>query len=71
MEYYNEDNLNSLIRWAVYAYGYDFEDCITVDYEEVVERLANTNWETQVYQRRNIFQLIHPSPTENNKFHFF
>lgn len=58
MEYYNEDNLNSLIRWAVYAYGYDFEDCITVDYEEVVERLANTNWETQVYQRLRSYSYL-------------
>lgn len=53
MEYFNEDNLNSLIRWAVYAYGYEFDDCINTNYTQLTERLAVTDWETSAYPRCN------------------
>lgn len=70
MEYFNEDNLNSLIRWAVYAYGYEFDDCLNTNYTQLIGRLADTDWETSAYPRCNIFQLKHSIPTENNSIIF-
>lgn len=55
MEYYNEDNFNSLIRWAVYAHGYEFADCLNTNYTQLIGRLSDTNWETSVYPRCNNF----------------
>lgn len=57
MEYYPADNLNSLIRWAVYAYGYDFDDCLNMNYTQLTGRLAETDWETSAYPRCKVFAI--------------
>lgn len=68
MEYYEADNLNNLIRWAVYAYGYDNAECIDTNYAQLIERMAVTNWETSAYPRRKCFfrlWIIPPVSAEN------
>jgi len=58
MEYYNEDNLNSLIRWAVYAYGYEFDDCLNTNYTQLTDRLAETDWEASAYPRLRAYAYL-------------
>lgn len=66
MEYYSGDNLNSLIRWAVYAYGYEFDDCLNTNYTQLTQRLSETNWEVSAYPRRNdIYTQMHSTPILN------
>lgn len=65
MQYDIADNLNNLIRWAVYAHGYEFDDCLNTNYTELASRLANTDWETSAYPRRNAFFFIYQISAEN------
>jgi len=58
MTYYPADNLNSLIRWAVFVYGYDFDECINTNYTQLIGRLANTDWETSVYPRLRSYAYL-------------
>jgi len=58
MDYYGGDTLNSLIRWAIYAYGYDSDECIDTNYPHVIERLAETNWETSAVPRLRMYAYL-------------
>lgn len=59
MTYYPTDNLNNLIRWAVYAYGYDSNaECINVNYDDLVEQLSDTNWETSNFPRLRAYSYL-------------
>jgi len=58
MNYYYADPLNSLIRWAIYAYGYDFQDCINSDYNELAALLAETDWEASAYPRLRAYSYL-------------
>ncbi|KAJ6649961.1 Thymus-specific serine protease [Pseudolycoriella hygida] len=58
MQYYPADNLNNLIRWAVYVHGYEFEDCLNTNYTQLIGRLADTNWETSVYPRLRMYAYL-------------
>jgi len=58
MDYFPADTLNSLIRWAVYAYGFDNVDCINTNYPQLIGRLADTDWEGTEYSRLRVFAYI-------------
>lgn len=60
MDFYPDDTLNSLIRWAVYAYGTETDECINANYPQYVEQLRNTVWEDTNYPG-GIFFLIKPN----------
>ncbi|KAG4071866.1 hypothetical protein HA402_006027 [Bradysia odoriphaga] len=55
MSYYNEDTLNSLIRWVLYVY--DGPECYNIDYEEYIEELTQTNWDARFASRRALAYL--------------
>lgn len=55
MSYYNNDNLNSLIRWVLYIYN--GPECYNIDYEEYIEELTQTNWDATYARRRSIAYL--------------
>lgn len=52
INYYPEDPLNSLIRWAVYAYGFDFEDCINTNYPQLIAGLSVESGESYYARRK-------------------
>ncbi|KAG4071886.1 hypothetical protein HA402_006047 [Bradysia odoriphaga] len=58
MTYYPEDNLNNLIRWALHVYGYEFEECIDTDYDRLITRLAETDWEESAYPRLRAYAYL-------------
>jgi len=58
MNYYSEDTLNSLIRWAVYVYGFEFDDCINTNYPQLVGELAETDWAENSYPRLRIYSYL-------------
>lgn len=70
MNYYAGDTLNSLIRWAVYVYGFDFQDCIDTNYPDLIERLSVTDWEESPYPRRNIFEFNFIIETKKHFYEF-
>lgn len=51
MRYYNDDTLNSLIRWVLYVYNEP--ECYNIDYEEYIEELTQTNWDATYAGRRS------------------
>jgi len=58
MDYYDADPLNSMIRWAVYAYGFDFQDCINTNYPDLVDLLAVTDWEESTFPRLRAYSYL-------------
>jgi len=58
MDYFGQDTLNSLIRWAVYAYGFEFDDCIDTNYPQLIGRLAETDWEASAYPRLRMYAYL-------------
>jgi len=58
MQYYPADNLNNLIRWALHVYGYEFDECVDTDYDRLITRLSETDWETSVYPRLRAYGYL-------------
>jgi serine protease 16 len=58
MNFYPGDTLNSMIRWAVYAYGFEFDDCIDTNYPQLIERLAETDWEDHPEPRLRAYAYL-------------
>lgn len=54
MTYYPQDNLNNLVRWAQFVYEHEFGECIDTDYDLLVSRLSETDWEQNQYPRCNL-----------------
>jgi serine protease 16 len=58
MNYFAGDTLNSLIRWAVYAYGFEFDDCINTNYRDLIERISSTEWEGDDFDRTRVYGYL-------------
>jgi len=58
MNYYEGDTFNSLIRWAVYAYGNPNGDCIHTNYNELIGLLTETNWDAQTFPQQRAFGYL-------------
>jgi len=58
VDFYPNDPLNSLIRWAIYAYSYDDVECLNISYPYLIGQLGVTNWtETNYPDTRSKFYL--------------
>jgi serine protease 16 len=58
IEFYDHDTLNSLIRWAVYVYGFDDGECIDTNYPDLIGRLALTPWDGTNYDRLRSYAYL-------------